>query len=142
MPGGVLTHLDRATCLTLLAGRPIGRLVFTHRALPDVLPVNFRVDGETLLIRLSSGSVAATATRDAVVAFQVDDLDLEARTGWSVTVVGRAHEITDLAELSRARELDLTTWAGDARDHFVSIAVEKVTGRRLFQHHANTEIGR
>jgi uncharacterized protein len=133
MTDGVLTHLDRATCLALLASRPVGRLVFTHRALPDVLPVNYRLDGENLLIRLSSGSVAATATRDAVVAFEVDDIDVAAHTGWSVTVVGRAHEVTEASELRRVLALDLTTWIGDARDHVISIAVEKVTGRRLFQ---------
>jgi nitroimidazol reductase NimA-like FMN-containing flavoprotein (pyridoxamine 5'-phosphate oxidase superfamily) len=124
--------LDRAACLELLASRPVGRLVFTHRALPDVLPVNYRLDGEHLLIRLSSGSVAASATRDAVVAFEVDDIDLFTRTGWSVTVVGHAHEITDPAELRQAESLELSTWAGDARDHFVSVAVERITGRRLF----------
>jgi hypothetical protein len=35
--------------------------------------------------------------------------------------------------LRRVQALDLTTWIGDARDHVISIAVEKVTGRRLFQ---------
>lgn len=132
----VPTHLDRPACLALLAGRPVGRLIFTHRALPDVLPVNYRLDGETLLIRLNSGSIAATATRDAVVAFEVDDIDVVTHTGWSVTVVGRAHEITEGSELRRVRALELVTWAGDARDHFVSIAVERITGRRLFRAHA------
>jgi hypothetical protein len=131
-PSG-LSQLDRATCLELLAEQPVGRLVFTHHALPDVLPVNYLLDGDNLLIRLNSGSVAATATRDAVVAFQVDDIDFAARTGWSVTVVGRAHEITASTELRRAHSLQLTPWVGDGRDHFVGIAVERVTGRRLFR---------
>jgi len=129
---GVLAHLDRAGCLVLLASRPVGRLVFTHRALPDVLPVNYRLDGESLLIRLGRGSVAAMATRNAVVAFEVDEIDPVARTGWSVTVVGHAREIVDPDELSRVQSLQLTSWVGDHRDHFVSVAVEKITGRRLF----------
>jgi nitroimidazol reductase NimA-like FMN-containing flavoprotein (pyridoxamine 5'-phosphate oxidase superfamily) len=130
---GTLVPLDRADCLALLATRPFGRLVFTHRALPDVLPVNYQLDGEHLLIRLGSGSAAATATQDAVVAFEVDDIDVLSRTGWSVTVVGRAQEITDTDELTRARAHGLTTWAGDDRDHFVRVAAEKVTGRRLLK---------
>jgi nitroimidazol reductase NimA-like FMN-containing flavoprotein (pyridoxamine 5'-phosphate oxidase superfamily) len=136
-PGyGRLAHLDQAACLVLLASRSVGRLVFTHRALPDVLPVNYRLDGERLLIRLGVGSVAAVATRDAVVAFEVDDIDLAAQAGWSVTVVGHAHEITDEAELRHAQSLELTTWVSDARDHFLSVAVERVTGRRL--HHTSS----
>ncbi len=110
----------------------MGRLVFTHRALPDVIPVNYRMDGENLVIRLSSGSVAASATRDTIVAFEVDEIDLESRTGWSVTVVGRAHEILDEAELRRARSLGLSSWVSDSRDHYLSVAAERVTGRRLF----------
>jgi len=128
-----LVQLDREACLALLATRPFGRLVFTHRALPDVLPVNYQLDGENLLIRLGSGSTAAVATRDTVVAFEVDDIDVAARTGWSVTIVGRAHEITEVDELKRAQALGLTSWAGDDRDHFVHVAVEKVTGRRLIR---------
>jgi len=128
---GVLTPLDRAECLTLLATRPIGRLVFTYRALPDVLPVNYVLDGESVIIRLGSGSTAATATRDSVVAFEVDDVDVSARIGWSVIIVGRAEEITDLVELRAAQVLGLVPWAGDWRDHFIRISMEKLTGRRL-----------
>jgi hypothetical protein len=129
---GALVHLDRASCLALLAAQPVGRLVFTQRALPDVLPVNYLLDGENVLIRLGSGSSAAVATRDSVVAFEVDDIDVGSQTGWSVTVVGRAHEIVDSAELRRASALGLVSWTGDQQDHFLSITAEKITGRRLF----------
>jgi hypothetical protein len=90
------------------------------------------LDGESLLIRLGSGSTAAAATRDSVVAFEVDDIDIGSRSGWSVTVVGHAHEITDPGELRRVRSLDVVSWAGDGRDHFVSVAAERLTGRRLY----------
>ena len=129
---GALARLDRAACLTLLSSRPVGRLVFTRRALPDVIPVNYRLDGETLVIRLSSGSVAASATKDAIVAFEVDELDIESRTGWSVTVVGRARQIVDEDELRRAESLGLNSWVSDSRDLYVAITAEKITGRRLF----------
>jgi nitroimidazol reductase NimA-like FMN-containing flavoprotein (pyridoxamine 5'-phosphate oxidase superfamily) len=105
--GAVLAQLDRTTCLARLGTQPFGRLVFTHRALPDVLPVNYRLDGESLLIQLRSRSAAAAGTRDSVVAFDVDDIDIATRSGWSVTVVGHAHEITDPSELRQAQSLDL-----------------------------------
>jgi uncharacterized protein len=126
-----LILLDRPTCLALLATRSVGRLVFTYRALPDVLPVNYRLDGENVLIRLAIGSTAATATRNAVVAFEADDFDIPSRTGWSVTLVGRAREITEPDQRLRAAVLDLNSWADDGRDHFLSVAAEKITGRQL-----------
>jgi nitroimidazol reductase NimA-like FMN-containing flavoprotein (pyridoxamine 5'-phosphate oxidase superfamily) len=128
---GALIPLDRAACLALLATQPVGRLVFSHRALPDVLPVNFRLEDETVLIRLASGSRAAVATRDAVVAFQVDEIDARSRTGWSVTVVGHAREITDTDELLVSAASDVESWVHDERDLLLSIAVERITGRRL-----------
>jgi nitroimidazol reductase NimA-like FMN-containing flavoprotein (pyridoxamine 5'-phosphate oxidase superfamily) len=134
---GALAQLDRDTCLALLAAQPVGRLVFTQRALPDVLPVNYLLDGESVLIRLRSGSAPAVATRGSVVAFEVDNIDVPSQTGWSVTVVGRAHEIVEPRELRRVTSLGLVSWTGDQRDHFLSITVEKITGRRLF-HPAQT----
>lgn len=136
MQSSRLLTLDRPTCLSLLATRPVGRLVFTHRALPEVLPVNYLLDGGKVLIRLEVGSSAARAVRDSVVAFEVDDIDIGERTGWSVTVVGHAREIIDPADRQRASALNLQSWAGDGRDHYLEIAAEKVTGRRLIRQDA------
>lgn len=126
-----LLPLERATCLELLATQPVGRLVFTHRALPEVLPVNYQLDGEQILIRLAIGSTAAKVIRGSVVAFEVDHIDIGSRIGWSVTVVGHAHEVNDAPALARVEALGLESWTGDPRDHFVAIVTEKVTGRRL-----------
>jgi uncharacterized protein len=126
-----LTALSREECLTLLATVPIGRLVFTRRALPAIHPVNFVLDGACIVVRTAAGSKLAAAVNHAVVAFEADELDLEAHTGWSVTVIGHSREITDAAELRRLRELPLVTWAPGPRDHMVSIKAELVTGRRL-----------
>ena len=40
-----LEILDREDCLGLLASVPLGRVVFTDRALPAIQPVNFVLDG-------------------------------------------------------------------------------------------------
>lgn len=125
-----LRSLDRARCLALLQARPVGRLVFTRQALPEVLPVNYRLDGG-IVFRLASRSAAADACRDAVVAFQVDDIDADRRLGWSVTVVGLSGEITDPAERSRLAGLPLESWLGDSRDHFVRLRLDQVTGREI-----------
>jgi nitroimidazol reductase NimA-like FMN-containing flavoprotein (pyridoxamine 5'-phosphate oxidase superfamily) len=126
-----LLPLDRPACLALLPTQPVGRLIFTHRALPEVLPLVFRLDGEALLVRLASGSMAAVATRDAVVAFHVDRIDPRLLLGWSVTVVGRAREVTEPAERQRAGVLILDSWSGDHRDLFLRIGAERVSGHEI-----------
>jgi len=56
---GEFTRLGRGESLRLLAGVPVGRLIFTINALPAVRPMNFAlVDGP---IMLRSGTLALLA---------------------------------------------------------------------------------
>ncbi|WP_344647072.1 pyridoxamine 5'-phosphate oxidase family protein [Cryptosporangium japonicum] len=130
-PPRTLVALDRDESLALLSSVPVGQVVFTHRALPDVLPVNFRLDGDGVVIRVAAGSTLARVADGSVLAFHVDRVDEAAHTGWSVTVVGRVTEVTDPAERRHLEELPLRSWIGDTRDHFLRIGIERVTGRRL-----------
>ncbi|WP_068923102.1 pyridoxamine 5'-phosphate oxidase family protein [Planobispora rosea] len=124
----VLSHEE---CMTLLATTPIGRIVFTDRALPAVQPVNFVLDGTDVVIRTAAGSKLAAATRRAIVAFEADDFDPQGRTGWSVTVIGHARAVDDPLEAERLAGLPLTPWASGSREHFIVITAEQVSGRRI-----------
>lgn len=122
--------LSRAECLSLLDAAPIGRIAFTARALPAIQPVNYVRDDNTVIIRTGIGSKLATATRNTVVAFEADSLDLESRTGWSVVIVGHSSVVTDPTQISRLRQLALQPWTPVDRDHFIRITIEEVSGRR------------
>ncbi|MEO3886707.1 pyridoxamine 5'-phosphate oxidase family protein [Nonomuraea sp. B5E05] len=126
-----LQVLSREECLRLLSSTPIGRIVFTDRALPAVQPVNFCLDGESIVIRTSIGSKLAAATRRAVVAFEADEFDPEMRTGWSVTAVGHARAATDPAEIARLATLPLHPWTPGSRDHYIVVDAEQVSGRQV-----------
>jgi nitroimidazol reductase NimA-like FMN-containing flavoprotein (pyridoxamine 5'-phosphate oxidase superfamily) len=120
--------LDRAECLELLAGKTIGRVVFTNAAMPAVAPVNYLLDGEEVIFRTANGSPLGVATRRAVVAFEVDDIDSGTRTGWSILAVGNAYEIADpgrLAELAARRPMSRRP------GHTISIPLQMLSGRRL-----------
>jgi hypothetical protein len=126
-----LEVLGRQQCLALLETVQVGRLVFTEDALPAVQPVNFRLCGDDVVIRVAGGAKLAAAERNFVVAFQADLLDPDLRTGWSVTVVGHAQRITDVDKLVEVSGTFLQPWVDGRRDHFVRIRTERVTGRRL-----------
>lgn len=123
--------LDREQCLDLLETVRVGRLAFTEGALPTVQPVNFRVHDGQVVIRVAGGTKLAAAVANAVVAFQADTLDPDLRAGWSVTVVGHASLVSEVAELVAMAGIWLRPWAPGRRDHFVRIQTERVTGRRL-----------
>ncbi|GAA4509654.1 hypothetical protein GCM10023191_071090 [Actinoallomurus oryzae] len=86
-----LTILTERECRELLASVPIGRIVYTDRALPAVQPVNFVMcDGEVMILT-PADSKLATATQNTVVAFEIDHFNHEATAGWSVVIIGHAH---------------------------------------------------
>jgi nitroimidazol reductase NimA-like FMN-containing flavoprotein (pyridoxamine 5'-phosphate oxidase superfamily) len=114
-----------------LGSTPIGRIAFSVDALPAVVPVNFLLDGDHIVFRTAPGSKLDAAVRDAVVAFEIDQIDLKSRTGWSVLVVGRCSHETDPAVVERLRDLALESWMPDDRCHFVRIRCEQITGRVL-----------
>jgi nitroimidazol reductase NimA-like FMN-containing flavoprotein (pyridoxamine 5'-phosphate oxidase superfamily) len=129
--GSALHRLSRDECLTLLASVPVGRIVYTRRALPAVELVNFALDHGDIVIRTDRSGKLAAATRGAVVAFEADQLDLAGQSGWSVTAVGPSSEVTDPGELTRLRTIGLKPWAPGERDHFIRISPVMLNGRRL-----------
>lgn len=92
-----LTVLSREESLALLGSRSVGRIAVTMRALPTILPVTDVLDAttESIVFRTGYGTKLDAAGRNAVVAFEIDDLDEATRTGWSVVAIGTASEVTD-----------------------------------------------
>ncbi|SPF06780.1 pyridoxamine 5'-phosphate oxidase family protein [Streptomyces sp. MA5143a] len=124
--------LDRQECLRLLAKVPVGRVVYTRRALPAVLPVNFALgNDDAVLLCTSAGSDLVRAIDGVVVAFEGDEFDPVTRSGWSVVVTGRADVVTDPAEHGRLSRTGPASWMPARNEVFVRIASEMVTGREL-----------
>ena len=97
--------LTVAECRELLTRHHFGRFGFVDSVgvLPSIIPVNYLLDNDKIVIRTDAGSKLAAALRGAPVAFEVDGVDETHQVGWSVVVRGRAEEITDedtIAELS------------------------------------------
>ena len=126
-----LVELGRDECLELLAGAVIGRIVVTEGALPAAHPVAYLLDGEEVVFRTASGSKLAAAARHHVVAFEVDQIDLGARTGWSVLGVGEASEIVDPARLADLDGLLPDLWAPFGDAHVLTVPLQRLTGRYL-----------
>lgn len=126
-----LEVLDRTQCLDLLRQGSFGRVGTTLGALPTVLPVNYCLAGDEIILRTSAGTKLDAAVRGAVVAFEVDDIDPVYHSGWSVVVTGVARQVTDPEELRSADGLPVARWAPVGEEHVVAISTEMITGRRL-----------
>jgi len=125
-----LEVLTEAECLALAATRAIGRVAVSIAALPAVFPVNYCIRDGDVYFRTAPGTKLDAATREAVVAFQVDDFEAFGHTGWSVLIVGPCAEVPG-EELVELEPLRVQPWAHGDRHHVVRIRGELVSGRRI-----------
>ena len=127
-----LEVIDPDECRRLLAGDEIGRLAIISGATPAVFPVNYALDGDTVVFRTAPGTKLAQGPR-ARVAFEIDRFDRSDRTGWSVVLTGRLEEVTtyDARTLERVTRLPLESWACGVKAHWMRILPGSITGRRI-----------
>jgi uncharacterized protein len=130
----VLDDVARDECFELLKTQSVGRLAVADHGYypPHIVPVNFTVDGDTIVFRSDAGlKFRLSVLSEHSVSFEVDSVDREGHMAWSVVVQGRA-------ELLRQDEIDAMTygawlqpWAPGARPEWVRIVPYTITGRQL-----------
>jgi len=120
-------------CRTLLATRQLGRIGLAGGEYPLILPVNYVLDGDAVVIRTDSPKITAAADHTRV-AFEVDDVDERTRSGWSVLVQALAEEVTGARRdelVERLRAADGSPWAPGEHGHWIRLIPKVVTGRRI-----------
>jgi nitroimidazol reductase NimA-like FMN-containing flavoprotein (pyridoxamine 5'-phosphate oxidase superfamily) len=130
---GSLDVIPVEECYDLLTRHEVGRIGVIAERHPLIIPVNYGMDGRTIVIRTHPGSTLAAADH-ANVTFEVDDIDRRTRTGWSVLVRGLAEEVgpehrADLVERTHAAAVQ--PWAPGEHGNWLRIIPHAVTGRRI-----------
>lgn len=113
--------LDESECLALLRTADVGRVAWAAAEGITVMPVNFRVDGRTVVFHTGAGSPLAALLETTVVGFQVDEIDPESRIGWTVLVRGTTGAADPAAES--------VSWVPDGRDVGIAITPTSFGGR-------------
>ena len=136
MADRVIEELGVDQCLRLISPGGIGRIAYTGRFGPVVLPVNYRLhDGAVVFRTAEHGPLdedlrTGITDADYKVAFEIDDIDLASQTGWSVLIQGPAHHL-DRAGQDAVRRAGVESWAPGARELFIRIVPSRVTGRSI-----------
>jgi len=127
-----LQVLDHDQCLRLLANEEIGRLAVIAGNTPAIFPVNYALDGATIVFRTDPGTKLDHGPR-ARASFEIDSFDHARRAGWSVVATGRLEEVTryDAATFDRVRRLAIDPWAAGDKAHWMRLIPDRVTGRRI-----------
>jgi hypothetical protein len=133
----MLEALDEAECLRLISPGGVGRLVYTGRYGLTVMPVNYKLHDGTIVFRTAQDSPTGEDLQTGIahaeyrVAFEIDEIDMAARSGWSVLIHGPAHQMATPAERALVEESGVEPWPGGPKEHAIGITPARITGRRL-----------
>jgi hypothetical protein len=114
-----------------LASVPLGRLAVVHGGVPEVVPVNFAVLDDEIIVRTGPGLLVRAAHGSGLAAFEADEWDDHTRTGWSVLVQGQLTEVVRRDQLALLAAVAVPSWAPGTRGHVLRLRATQLSGRRL-----------
>lgn len=126
---GGITELTADQCWQLLRSRDLGRIAVSAAGTVDIFPINYAVDGESIMFRTAPGTKLLELAINDRVAFEIDDHD--EHEAWSVVMKGHAERIERQSEMDAAEKLGLTPWIPTLKYRWVRIWPSELTGRRF-----------
>ena len=127
-----MTELDQAECREHLERGGVGRLAFLTPDGLRMVPLNFSTNGDAIAFRTVAGSELGRYGEGAEAVFEIDEIDHEAETGWSVVAFGRIERPSEADEVWDIHGWrNPTPWSGDRRSFHLKLRVSRLTGRRL-----------
>ena len=110
----------------MLRANEFGRLAFHLAGEVHLAPINYAVDGETLLFRTAEGSKLLSVVMGGDVAFEVDRYGEESAR--SVVVRGSARLLPE-DEAHRSENVPLRPWVPTLKYNVVEITPRVMSGR-------------
>ncbi len=130
-PGRVVP-MSVPECRERLGAGTIGRVAWNTVDGPLVVPVTYRLHGQSVVFRTVVDGILAALARPRRVAFEIDEYDLATRSGWSVLVTGRSQGVQRPEELIRLwAEADPEPWAAGRRNQFIAVSLDQLSGRTV-----------
>lgn len=127
--------LDDEECWELLDAEEFGRLAYRLVDEVHVVPINYAVEGRSLLFRTSSGNKLLAAALHSDVAFEIDWHD--DHTAWSVVARGRLRRLQEDEE-HRLDNVHFHTWLPTLKYDVVELIPDAVTGRYFRLQHSDS----
>jgi uncharacterized protein len=121
-----VVRLSAEECWELLETEELGRLAYRLVDEVHIVPINFVVNGGSVLFRTSSGNKLLAAALQSDVALEIDWHD--DLTAWSVVARGHLRQL-DEDEEHRVESLPLQPWVPTLTYDVIELVPEVVTGR-------------
>jgi nitroimidazol reductase NimA-like FMN-containing flavoprotein (pyridoxamine 5'-phosphate oxidase superfamily) len=125
--------LERNECLRLLAvgAGGIGRVGFVDSEGVVIEPVNYRMLEHDVMVQVGEGSILDAARQQAIVGFEIDEVDTAGGHAWSVLVRGLATVLDGEDQPENARPLAGEPLIPESGESFVRIRTGILSGRRF-----------
>jgi len=124
-----VTVLNPTRAWDLLAGQQIGRIVVVDDGVPEIFPINYVVDGESIVFRTAAGTKLDGVLKEGRCAFEIDTWDID--HGYSVVLRGGVAPVTEAAALAQVEALPLKPWVPTVKTIFVRIMPDDLSARRF-----------
>ena len=137
MADRTIEGLGEAESLRLISAGGVGRIAYTSRFGLAVLPVNYKWHDGAVVFRTARHSAmdedlqTGISGGDYLVAFEIDEIDVAGRQGWSVLIQGPAHHVESEGRARAAVKAGVEPWPAGERELFLRIVPNRVTGRRI-----------
>jgi len=121
--------LSQSQCQSLLASGNFGRISFTMRALPVIMPVTYGYLGGSVILGMNDGPARRAVAGGNVIALGVDNGNAQ-DPFWTVLAIGRAAEITERTQTLEFDRMGLTDLTGIPAQHYLQLQPDILTGYR------------
>jgi len=132
--GMVTEHLGDSECLELLGAARVGRLAYTGRYGPTVLPVVYKLHEGSIVFHTFRDTFTEEDLRTGIahaeyhVAFEIEQIDPEALEGWTVLVTGPAHHVDTEAEHEAIINAGADPLPAAEAEHLIRVKLHSITG--------------
>lgn len=122
----VVTELTADECWEMLRGEEFGRLAYRLVDEIHITPINYAVEGGSLLFRTAEGNKLLAVVMGSEVAFEIDSYGEDSAR--SVVVRGTARLLPE-DEAHRSENVALRPWVPTLKYNVVEITPRVVSGR-------------
>jgi uncharacterized protein len=122
--------IARDQCLDLVESNHLGRVAWQAADLLQILPVTYAMHQGYVYFRTTPDGILSELAQPTRVALEVDELDQQTRSGWSIVLHGRTSAVSEPDALAHLWAADsLVPWAGGNRTLFICIRPDRISGR-------------
>ena len=119
-------HLDaigRQQCLDLIESHHLGRIAWQAADLPQILPITYAMHQGSVYFRTLPDGLLAELAQQTSVALEVDELDQQTRSGWSIVLHGHTSAVSEPDELADLWASDSLVPCYQETEHYLSASV-------------------